>query len=142
MLKVTGAGPEPLHKIWTQAISSALESGKNADDAINVADTVALAYEARFGQQSEEKLNATVKVEIALHYYERHALIGKTAMVSGTIDAPAMGTIRDFSDGGTMFPHSVLIKWTSNGPQDHSESWVSIDKLQLVERLDLSKPVE
>jgi hypothetical protein len=114
--------------IWRSAVVASLQAGKSQTDAVDDADNMLLAYEARFCAEDEAKIGGTLLLRTAVKYFERHALVGKPVTVVGFVDVPPIGKIKDFADGSKSTGDMVLVAWNSAT----EETWTSVDKLQLI----------
>jgi hypothetical protein len=131
MLLIPGE-KNPLARIWSQAACAALQGGATATCSIEAADDVAMSYDARFGEDDDDKLNASMSLVTALKYYERGALIGLQVLLLGSTDAPAVGKLKDFADLSQTTPASALVVWTTGGPDGEHEAWIDASKLQMI----------
>jgi hypothetical protein len=112
-------------QVWRDAVMGGIKSGKTASIAITEADEVMMAFETRFGPYDENKINATVRLDIALFYTERHALIGRRVVMPMNWDVVPVGVLKDFTPEG--FPQ---IKWET--PSDFKTVGITNDRLYLV----------
>lgn len=117
--------------LWKSSATAALQGGADGQKAVDYADEVCFAFEARFSSV-EGRSGVTITLPTALRHYERSSLIGKEVILLDHTDLPPIGKIKDFSEGGKVFADQVLIRWESSKPATDEENWVPVGKVALL----------